>query len=156
VLSTTCATYVGRQGVCFSLIAMEFKMREFYPPISRRISDIYKGYYEEKARGKYDCLVNHAKEYVDALSLNDNFSHFIDPFRFYALVRSYYLDVIRYKEYHFDKKRRDGDPDDSIDCYSKEWSEYVHKKLISKDKAASLKANWIINHYGLKVHSLED
>ena|GEM_PF-6787381 len=31
-------------------------------------------------------------------------------------------------------------------------SEYVHKKLISKDKAASLTANWIMKYSPLQIH----
>lgn len=128
-------------------------MRELYPPISRRISDIYTEYYQEKGRSKCRGLIEHAMEYADALDLDNNFTHFLDIYRFQALVKSYYLDVIRYKEYHFNKKREDGDLDESIDCYSKEWSKYIHENLISKDKAASLTANWIMKYSPIHIHA---
>jgi len=87
------------------------------------------------------------------------------------IVRSYFFDTIRYKEYHFDPKDADHyhEPDDQervrsllqefgvssvseIDELSPEWAKLVHECVrINKSKVAAFTVKWILRYKPISV-----
>jgi hypothetical protein len=111
-------------------------------PISRRINHIYHTYYRERAKEKFI----HTMEWVGKYGklngvLGSNFDFFIDDVKLGRCLESYYLDVIKYKEYHFNP-----DAACSGDVFSKEFSEKVHsgEKFINSAKVAAFTTKWLL------------
>lgn len=119
-------------------------------PLSDRIEIIYSKYYEERALDKANMIEALADEVVNGFSkiLNDDFDVYLDFFKIASLVDSYYLDVIRYKEYHFDSEAES-------DCYSEEWTASVHKRLVSQSKVAALSIKWLLKYKPIQIHPMQ-
>lgn len=106
-------------------------------PISARIDAIFRNYYQGQARAKTDELIAGAITYLRAFDLDDNFEGYVDDLLVSKLVNSYILDVIRYKEYHFNYK-------DEFSSYGV-WEAWVHKeKSLNNSKKAAFTAKWLV------------
>lgn len=72
------------------------------------------------------------------------------------IIRSYFIDVIRYKEYHFsadDKTDPVTGKAIQIDPFSERWIDEVHEKLINESKVAAYTAKWILAYKPLTIIS---
>lgn len=127
--------------------------------VSKRTKAIYNRYYAEREATRfanlyavYDTLAT----YVDASDLGVKLE--IDYLGLGEIVRSYFLDVIRYKEYHFDPKFSSEEFSaqvsasslksiDDIDPLSPEWASLVHQTAnINESKVAAYTVKWILRY----------
>ncbi len=62
--------------------------------------------------------------------------YYVAEERIIKAVDSYFLDVIKYKEYHFDC---------NLELHSEAWSKYIHdNKKINDSKVAAFSAKWLL------------
>ena len=114
--------------------------------ISLRIKHIYHRFYADRAEDKFVHMCGFINEYLNNYTiLNDDFSSFYSQKTIGALVDSYYLDVIRYKEYHFNPKGNT-EFDFAKDGGDARWAESVHSKYISHNKVIAFTAKWFMKY----------
>jgi hypothetical protein len=114
--------------------------------ISGRIKNIYSRYYQARAQDKFSYIIKHIDQFADSYELNDTYCLSFLDITIKALVESYFLDVIRYKEYHFSPA---GFPEYTGDSDS--WCESIHNKKISESKVAAYTAKWLLKYSPLVV-----
>lgn len=115
--------------------------------ISHRIDWIYENLYNERCEQRFENLYEVFLALEKAVESQDSgLRLIIDLDRLSELIRSYFIDVIRYKEYHFS-------PENDVDIFSKEWAEGVHSMNINASKVASLTAKWVLNYKPVGVIS---
>lgn len=132
--------------------------------VSKRTKAIYERYYEDREAQRFSNLYSvfdQIASYVDASGIGARLE--IDYLLLAEIVRSYFLDTIRYKEYHFDPKidaedltpvlRELGRDDlDGIDPLSPQWTELVHRTTnINSSKVAAYTVKWILRHKPIAV-----
>jgi hypothetical protein len=110
--------------------------------VSGRIKYIYSNYYLDRAEEKFSHIIKHIDQFADQCGLSDDYSLFCSDATIKALVDSYFLDVIRYKEYHFNPVGSDRYTSSNSDV----WCDAVHNKKISKSKVASYTAKWLLRY----------
>jgi hypothetical protein len=114
--------------------------------ISDRVSNIFKTYYPAKLNNKSLNLEMNAGSYVAGLFQGHEGQYHISSSKILRLCQSYYLDIIRYKEYHMSPKIKEGIA--LPEPYSKEWAELIHhEKLGSKinpPKIAAFTSKWFL------------
>lgn len=111
--------------------------------ISSRINKIYSEYYSDKAKRRHTYLSQVSKRFLEHLDLEKIDGHKVvcelSDIRLRGIVNSYFLDVIRYKEGHFEPI--------GFEPYSQEWVEAIHKhKFISQSKVAAFSVKWILKY----------
>lgn len=124
-----------------------------FPEVSKRVDHILRTYYKDSTQKKLLQLIAEANATARALKLDqERFVVYVDEHRIKQIVISYYLDVIRYKEYHFNPKPNSGD----LPPLSKEFTEAVHghnsDKVIHKAKVAAFTAKWILRYLPIYVY----
>jgi hypothetical protein len=128
--------------------------------VSKRVAAIYEKFYREREEIRAQNLYLLFDEMAKAVeAAGHDYRLHIDFMRLGELVRSYFLDVIRYKEYHFDPDRNSSEFSSvakslgieseealtGIDPLSSEWTELVHSTAnINRSKVASYTAKWIL------------
>lgn len=137
--------------------------------VSRRTNAIYQRYYQDRERQRFENLYkifDTMAAYVDAAEFGAKLD--LDYFSLAEVVRSYFLDTIRYKEYHFDPKSASDSPIvreklaeigvselAEVDPLSAQWAELVHSTVnINTSKVAAYTAKWILRHKPITVISL--
>lgn len=134
--------------------------------VSRRTAAIYSRYYEDREAQRAENLYLLFVDFANAVeSAGEVVSLQMDYARLGELVRSYFLDVIRYKEYHFgpDPKHEDYDELksklriaslDDLDPLSEKWTELVHTTAnINQSKVAAYTVKWILTYKPISVVS---
>lgn len=116
--------------------------------ISSRVAKIYESYYSDKSRQRYKTLVDYANHFLKTIPFTADCLLRVDEHKMLALVDSYFLDVIRFKDYHF---RPNGDfPEKEL--FTDTWNQLVHgEKLLSPPKVAALSAKWILKYSPLII-----
>lgn len=115
------------------------------PPLSKKVEEIFSNYYYEKSHEMVNFIRIQSQEILGKIDLSDEFDAYRDMHTIITLVDSYYLDVIRYKEYHFDGLE---------DSNSDDWLQSIHlKKFISNNKSASLCSKWILKFQPIQIHT---
>lgn len=140
--------------------------------VSRRTKAIYDRFYADRVPQRYGNLYlvyDRIASYVDASTTGVKLE--LDYLCLAEIVRSYFLDTIRYKEYHFDPKapERISSEDvraevfaalermgltsiDDIDPLSSEWTELVHRSVnINASKVAAYTVKWILRYKPISV-----
>jgi len=140
--------------------------------VSRRTKALYDRFYAERIPQRYENLYlvyDRLASYVDASHTGIKLE--LDYLCLAEIVRSYFLDTIRYKEYHFDPKAVDKIQNeevraevisalarmrvqsvDDVDPLSAEWSELVHRSVnINSSKVAAYTVKWIIRYKPISV-----
>jgi hypothetical protein len=134
--------------------------------VSARIREIYKEHYLPREPRRYSTLIeifNQISDIVEATHPGARVA--IDHPALSEAVRSYFLDTIRYKDYHFD-------PDEtgkglepvlvkyevqdlkSLSPLSPEWTHILHSTInINGSKAAAYMAKWILRYKPISVFS---
>lgn len=112
------------------------------PIVSSRARYIFKHFYSEKARRRFDELVQFSTKFLQGLPFKCSVYRQVDRVKMSALVESYFLDVIRFKEYHFNPKNGSGS-----DILSHQWLASVHQeKNINPAKVAAFTAKWLLSY----------
>jgi hypothetical protein len=135
--------------------------------ISRRVSELYK-FYEDREAQRAVILYEVFESMAAAVQkAGGSFQLHLDYVRLGELIRSYFLDVIRYKEYHFNPDDRSPEFSrilssldlgelDGVDPLSREWTKLVHKTVnINKSKVAAFTVKWILAYKPISVISLQ-
>lgn len=120
--------------------------------ISRRIEAIYNRFYKKRIRNRfriykavYAALEGEVQRTLPGYSLE------LDEIAVAEAIRSYFLDVIRYKEYHFNPERTGEKPSD-INPLSIKWIVAIHKKKrINSNKVAALSVKWLLMYKPISV-----
>lgn len=114
--------------------------------ISLRYQEIYSTVYKKRAEDRYDHIVSMIESVIDDLKIDPQYFH-VDLHRLSNLVDSYFLDVIRYKEYHFNY-----DSNSYEDKFSKESIFELHEnKLINESKVVSFLVKWFLRYAPITV-----
>lgn len=117
-----------------------------FSPASRRISHIYNHCYKQRADQKCLQMIRAAEAMMRVFGVNDEcYDWFISPFKIQKCVESYYLDVIKYKEFHFNPINED------CDVTSPDFINSVHEKLVNESKAAAFSVKWILKSMPIYV-----
>lgn len=123
-------------------------------PISARVERIYTEFYAEKAETRFAFLLDRANRFCDGLALPEGYVAHVSRLKMEAMVQSYFLDVIKFKDYHFDpSKKRSDDADVALpDVFSREFSELIHStKHIAPSKVAAFSTKWLMKHCPISV-----
>jgi hypothetical protein len=129
-----------------------------FPEVSTRIDFIFRNHYDKTYLRKVIQLYRGARSAARGLRLNDNFSWHVDLYKVEDFATSYFLDVIKYKEYHFNPR-----PDISgtlPDIWSKAYVDSVHAhhpdpdqdKVISLPKVAAFTTKWWVRYMPISIH----
>lgn len=115
--------------------------------VSARILRIFEEKYLNRCETRFGNLLDVYRSLSKHVASKDaNIEVLIDTHKLYDLIRSYFIDVIRYKEYHFDAAP-------AVDPFSKEWADQVHAKDINASKVATITAKWILKYKPISVHT---
>jgi hypothetical protein len=129
-------------------------------PVSDRIRAIFIRYYEKAAFERFDRLRDFAQTYLDVAFPADSYDTHIDILKLSALVDSYFLDEIRFKEYHFvGRGSASGEKFNDDAFFGAGYADAVHKdKHLSASKIAAFTAKWILKYAPLTIvpHSEPD
>jgi hypothetical protein len=108
-------------------------------PISDRYQYLYANFYYDKARERYDNLVQYAESYIENIDFNDKLFSCVDTIKVDAFITSYFLDVMRFKEYHFQPSV------DGLAGYERD--KCVHaEKLLNSGKVGAFTTKWLIKY----------
>lgn len=116
-------------------------------PLSKRVLYIFKTYYADEAKKRLENFLTMADAFMQEQTFEFD-SYFIDSNRLVKAVDSYFLDVIKYKEYHFDSN-------DTNDIYGEDWIIAIHKrKKINDSKVAAFTAKWLLKTMPIYINPL--
>ena len=117
--------------------------------VSRRILSIFEKHYMERAEDRIVIVTSFAHTFLASLDY-DVEGYYVDDAKLIKAIESYFLDVIKYKEYHFD-----GPAD--VDVYSEAWAKYIHvEKKINDSKVAAFSAKWLLKASPIYVVQKKD
>jgi hypothetical protein len=112
---------------------------------SLRIEAIIREYYAERAKKKWLSLKGHAFSYLSSVEGLKNFSASLDPIAVEQLCDAYFIDVVRYKEYHSTPDKPDIKP------FSEDWAFHLHSehsgKRVKFSKIAALTVKWLLKYH---------
>jgi hypothetical protein len=112
--------------------------------ISERISYIFSKCYKDRAEKRFVQLLKFAHHSMEQYQ-PDGYKYYIDEARLVKCIDSYFLDVIRYKEYHFTA-------DEKVDINSDEWIVEIHcNKKINDSKVAAFIAKWLLKSCPISI-----
>jgi hypothetical protein len=127
------------------------------PEVSKRIDYIFRKYYYDICGRKINHILQEGSNNIRALSLDPNrFDWGIDKYRVRDVAISYYFDVIKYKEYHFNPKSETEKP---FDPFSDQFMDAIHlphadtrkDKVISTPKVAAFTAKWLLKYMPIYI-----
>lgn len=105
--------------------------------ISERYSRIFSDYYYEKARERFEFIVQYSDFFLESLHFDEKVDGQIIYLNVEAFITSYFLDVIKFKEYHFNFPDGDGP----------EVDRKVHgEKLLNASKVGAFTAKWLLKY----------
>jgi hypothetical protein len=104
-------------------------------PISSRYSRIFATYYWEKARSRFDFIQSYSSFFLEGIAFKEKLHCYVDTVKTDAFITSYFLDVIKFKEYHFQPSSEDED------------EKVIHgEKMLNHSKVASFTAKWLLKY----------
>lgn len=106
-------------------------------PISDRYSRIFSEYYYDKAAERFDYLLRYSNLFLEALSYRDKVYCNVNALNVDAFTTSYFLDVIKFKEYHFHIPAQ---LDENVD------KEIHSEKLLNASKVGAFTAKWLLKY----------
>ncbi|MDU8927676.1 hypothetical protein RXV86_09795 [Alisedimentitalea sp. MJ-SS2] len=137
--------------------------------VSARIREIYREHYEPREPQRYATLIDVFNKISDIVEATHHGSTVVvDHAALAEAVRSYYLDTIRYKDYHFDPDEVGPNLESALAKYgiedlgslsplSPEWSHILHSTVnINGSKAAAYMVKWILRYKPVSVLSLAE
>lgn len=129
-----------------------------FPEVSARIASIFREFYRKEASDKLTHLSEEMELFVSSLSLDpDRITASIEKHILKQIIFSYFLDVIKYKEYHFNPRVKPGE--DPLEPLSKLFTTAVHRqhedrtrdKILNRPKAAAFTAKWILRYMPIAI-----
>ena len=119
------------------------------PGPTERINNIYKKYYHAEARDRAQRMALHAEYFCEEFfSECDCINWIVNTYIINCLVESYFLDVIRYKDYHFVY---------NSNMKEEEAEKFVHKERnISPGKVAAYTLKWILKYMPIVCYFAKD
>jgi hypothetical protein len=122
--------------------------------ISKRIALIFDNFYKQRSVDRFQNLHYIYDGIASAVRSKDaELTVYLDFDKLAELVRSYFIDVIRYKEYHFSLYPEKDGIEPGLDPFSFEWASKVHQKRLNASKQAALTAKWILTYKPISVVS---
>ncbi len=117
---------------------------------SERFIAIYDQYYISRFSKRFDYFVELFKAMENAYKPNRfGVDLVVDLEKLAQVVQSYFLDVIRYKEYHF-TVGVEADP------LSLDWIREIHEyKRVNSSKVAAFSTKWILRHRPISYKKVE-
>lgn len=125
--------------------------------VSQRTGAIYREFYQERETARFETLYGIFSQLSHFAEASDEGVQLrLDYLRLVEAIRSYFLDTIRYKEYHFDPKEDDPEVEailakqgassiSELDPMSREWAELVHRTAkINGSKVAAYTVKWLL------------
>ena len=110
---------------------------------SERIEAIVDKYYCNRMLEKANSLAGHVLLYLENKEGLDSFSASLNFVAIEKLCDAYFIDVIRYKEYHIGPSLGN-----HLTPFSKEWTEALHGEEVGKrikySKIAALTVKWLL------------
>lgn len=132
--------------------------------VSKRIQLIYDRHYADREEQRFHSLYtiyDKLAVYVEASNLGAKLE--INYVALAEIIRSYFYDTIRYKEYHFDPKFKNESAFltelgvasiDDLDPLSAKWTELVHNHVnINASKVAAYTVKWVLRYKPISVIS---
>jgi hypothetical protein len=108
--------------------------------ISKRIATIFEKYYMDRAKERAVLIISFAHELMSNVNFPED-GYYVDENKIIKALDSYFLDVIKYKEYHFNCDDDGGD----IDVFSEDWARHIHlNKKINDSKVAAFTSKWLL------------
>lgn len=136
--------------------------------VSARVREIYKEHYEPREPQRFETLVEVFNRISDVVEATHPGSKVVmDYAALSEAVRSYFLDTIRYKDYHFDPDEAGDEIKAAMTKYgvaslasleplSPEWTHILHSTVnINGSKAAAYMVKWILRYKPISVLSDE-
>lgn len=130
--------------------------------VSKRMQIIYERHYADREAQRFENLYlifHKIAGYVEASDWGAKLE--IDYLALAEIIRSYFLDTIRYKEYHFDPKCEVGSQAlaelgvasiDAVDPLSPAWTDLVHSEVnINASKVAAYTVKWILRYKPISI-----
>ena len=124
-------------------------------PISDRYERLFREFYADKARDRFDFVIAYSLQFVECLPFKDKVDCKIDRISVDAFITSYFLDVIKFKEYHFREKTGLEFVDAVPNFKDRETtqSEYVmhRKKMLNSNKVGAFTAKWLLKYRAISI-----
>jgi hypothetical protein len=112
-------------------------------PISEKYERVFAKYYFETARQRFVDLSTYLEVFCNEIDFKQKLVIAVDHIKVNAFITSYYLDIIRFKEYHF-----------NTETISKSNHEKaLHTKLVSQTKAAAFTLKWMLKYQPLVAYA---
>lgn len=106
--------------------------------ISKRIATIFEKYYMDRAQERGLVIISFAHQMMSELDI-DVEGYYLDENKIIKALDSYFLDVIKYKEYHFNCD------DANVNVFTEKWARYIHvDKKINDSKVAAFTSKWLL------------
>lgn len=123
---------------------------------SHRVEAIFNSFYEKRVKDKNISLQSHVLSYLDNKTGLDQFTASLDVIAVEKLCDAYFIDVIRYKEYHISPDDHNPIP---VDPLSREWAIALHNEETGKrlkfSKIAALTVKWLLKYKPI-ILSIDD
>ena len=91
---------------------------------AERVEAIFQKNYKGEAENKAHSIHTHIQTFLAEVPDMDMFEAAVDHFAVKNLTNAYFVDVIRYKEYHFTPKVKVGS--DPLHPLSEDWTSNLH------------------------------
>jgi hypothetical protein len=122
---------------------------------SERVEAIFDKFYKSEAIKKANSLHSHVLQYLTAISDLEMFEASLKEFCIKRLTDAYFIDVIRYKEYHLSPKSVDGVKHGSM---TEPWTAALHNQetgsKINDPKIAALTVKWLLRYQPISLKGL--
>ena len=112
--------------------------------VSRKIGEIYKLHYGGLEDGLYSKLCHSAYWYLSVYPLPEGYTAVICDIKLRACVRSFLLDIIKYKEYHLNS---------ASELMSLDYLQDVHgAQNVNKSKSAAFLVKWLVRMAPIAIY----
>jgi hypothetical protein len=120
---------------------------------SERVEAIFERFYKGEAIKKSNSLHSHVLNYLKAIPDLEMFEASLDEFRVKRLTDAYFIDVIRYKEYHISPKPVEGEIKHGP--MTEPWTVALHNQetgaRINDAKIAALTVKWLLRYQPISL-----
>ena len=122
---------------------------------AERVEAIFQKNYKAEAENKAHSIHTHIQSFLTEVPDMDMFEAAVDHFAIKNLTNAYFIDVIRYKEYHFTPKIKKGDS--LLDPLSEAWTSKLHDQTdgpkINAQKIAALTVKWLLKYRPINLRT---
>jgi len=124
------------------------------PAASARIEYLFDKFYREKCDEKAGSLYDHASVFIKKYNGLDEFHGHIDSNAMLRIAEAYFIDIIKYKEYHLTPKVSENTILSTCPT-GEEWDRELHspenQNLLNRSKIASFTTKWLLRGQPIKI-----